>query len=66
MAMSELHSMKSPDDKWTKSCPAVQDEDTKTILPTDNPKILAEKYDYEKLVFRLCIVGTGIIPSYFW
>ena len=64
--MSEVHSMKSPDDKSIKGCPAAQHEHTKTILPIDNPKILAEKYNYEKLVFRLCIVGTGIIASYFW
>ena len=32
----------------------------------DNPKILAEKHNDEKLVITLLIVGAGMIAYHFW
>ena len=41
----------------------------KTMIPAarhDNPKMLTEKHNDEKLVITLLIVGTGLIGSHFW
>ena len=32
----------------------------------DNPKMLTEKHNDEKLVITLLIVGAGLIACYFW
>ena len=41
----------------------------KIVIPAarhDNPKMLTEKHNYEKLVIALLIVGAGLIAYHFW
>ena len=45
------------------------DDIPKTVIPVvlhDNPKMLTEKHNDEKLVITLLIVGTGLIAYHFW
>ena len=45
------------------------DDMPKIVIPVvrhDNPKMLTEKHNDEKLVITLLIVGTGLIAYHFW
>ena len=45
------------------------DDIPKTVIPVvlhDNPKMLTEKHNDEKLVITLLTVGAGLIAYYFW
>ena len=76
VTISETQPVKSPDDNSIKDCheahrpltqhQQVQHVNTKTILPVDNPKILAEKHNDEKLVATLLFVGICVIVYHFW
>ena len=43
-----------------------QHEHIITLFPIDNPKMLAEKHNDEKLAFTILIIGIGIIAYHFW
>ena len=48
---------------------APDDNIPKIVIPAvqhDNPKILTEKLNYEKLVITLLIVGARLIAYHFW
>lgn len=62
---SEAHSVKRPDDKSIKDRPVAQHEHTKTILPINNPKILADKHSNEKLAITPSIVKIETINYHF-
>ena len=45
------------------------DDVSKIVIPVarhDNPKMLAEKHNDEKLVITLLILGAGLIAYHFW
>ena len=47
----------------------LDDDVLKIVVATvqhDNPKILTEKHNDEKLVITLLIVGPGLITYHFW
>ena len=54
-----MHLMKSTD-KLVKDHLAVQHEQT------DNPKMIAEKHNDDKLAITFLVVGTGLIAYHFW
>ena len=52
-----------------KKLPPPDNDISKIVIPAaqhDNPKILVEKHNDEKLVITLLIVETGLIAYHFW
>ena len=52
-----------------KKLPSPDDNTLKIVISAeqhDNPKMLTEKHNNEKLVVTLLIVGAGLIPYHFW